>query len=64
MFRLSAVLYFPVASMLAGSFVIAAMAMGRIDATGITLAAVAGAIVGVPASWLIAGRINNVIRPR
>lgn len=50
--------------MLAGSFVIAAMAMGRIDATGITLAAVAGAIVGVPASWLIAGRINNVIRPR
>lgn len=64
MFKLSAVVYLPVASMIAGSLVIAALSMGRVDATSISVAAIAGAIIGLPASWLIASRINNLIQPR
>ncbi|PWW02151.1 hypothetical protein DFR52_102819 [Hoeflea marina] len=64
MLKLSAVVYLPVASMAAGSLVIAALSMGRVDAVSIAVAAIAGAVIGLPASWLIAGRINTVIRPR
>lgn len=63
MLKLTAMVYIIVGSMLAGSCVIAALATGRMDATSIAVAAVIGALVALPVSWLIAARLNRAIRP-
>lgn len=61
MFRLAAVLYVLIASALAGSAVIAVLSMGMVDARSIIGAAVAGALVSVPAAWLVAKKISKTI---
>jgi len=63
MLKLVAVVYIIVGSMLAGSFVIAALTMGRVDAVAISIAAVIGALAAIPVSWPVAARLNKVIRP-
>ncbi len=63
MLKLVAVVYIMVGSMLAGSFVIAALTMDRMDAVSISIAAVIGALVAIPVSWFVAGKLNKAIRP-
>lgn len=63
MLKLVAIVYIMVGSMLAGSFVVAALTLERMDALSISIAALIGAIVAMPVSWLIADRLNKAIRP-
>ncbi|MDP2732494.1 MAG: hypothetical protein Q8O63_05215 [Hoeflea sp.] len=63
MLKLTALVYIIVGSMLAGSFVIAALTMGRVDAVSISAAAAIGALVALPVSWLVAVKLNQAIRP-
>lgn len=63
MLKLVAIVYIMVGSMLAGSFVVAALTVDRMDALSISIAALIGAIVAVPVSWLIAAKLNKAIRP-
>jgi hypothetical protein len=63
MLRLVAMVYIIVGSMLAGSFVIAALVMGRMDAMSIAVAAAMGALVAFPVAWVIASQLNKAIRP-
>ena len=63
MLKLAAMIYIMVGSMLAGVFVVAALTMGRMDAMSIALAAAAGALVAIPAAWMVAARLNRAIRP-
>jgi L,D-peptidoglycan transpeptidase YkuD (ErfK/YbiS/YcfS/YnhG family) len=46
MLKLAATIYIMVGSMLAGSFVVAALTIGRMDAVSISVAAVLGALAG------------------
>ncbi len=62
MFRLAAMLYSIIGTSFAGSFVIAALATGNDTLVPILIAAVAGAILGVPASWYVARAITVNIR--
>lgn len=63
MIKLTAIVYILVASVLAGSFVVAALTIGRVDALSISVAALVGAVVALPVSWFVAGKLNNAIRP-
>ncbi|MCO6409782.1 MULTISPECIES: CTP synthetase [Hoeflea] len=63
MLKLAAMIYIIVGSMLAGSFVVAALTMGRMDALSISVAAVLGAVAALPVAWIVAGRLNKAIRP-
>lgn len=63
MLKLVAVIYIMVGAMLAGSFIVAALSVGRMDAASISLAALAGALVAIPVSWFVAGKLNKAIRP-
>jgi preprotein translocase subunit SecF len=63
MLKLTAMVYIIVGSMLAGSCVIAALTMGRMDAVSISVAAVIGALAALPVSWFIATKLNKAIRP-
>lgn len=63
MLKLVALVYIMVGSMLAGSFVVAALTAGRMDAVSISIAALIGALVAFPVSWFVAARLNKVIRP-
>jgi hypothetical protein len=58
MFRLAAILYVLIASTLAGIGVVAVVSMSMMDARSIVTAAVAGAIIALPATWLVARRIS------
>ncbi|MBC7137589.1 MAG: hypothetical protein H5U17_02395 [Defluviimonas sp.] len=53
MVRLFLIIYTLAATVLAGSAVVAALTMGRVDAVSIIVAAVAGAVVALPVSWLV-----------
>lgn len=63
MLKLAATVYIMVGSMLAGSFVIAALTLERMDAASISIAALIGALVALPVSWVIAGKLNKAINP-
>ena len=63
MLKLAALVYIMVGSVLAGSFVVAALTMGRVDAISISVAAVLGALVALPVAWFVAARLNKAIRP-
>jgi len=63
MLRLVAMVYIIIGSMLAGSFVIAALVLDRMDATSISVAAALGALVAFPVAWMIASQLNKTIRP-
>lgn len=58
MFRLAAILYVLIATALAGAAVVAVLSMSMMDARSIVVAAVAGAVVALPATWLITRRIS------
>lgn len=62
MLKLAAMVYIMVGSMLAGSFVVAALTMDRMDAASISIAALIGALIALPVSWVIAGKLNKAIR--
>ncbi len=57
MLRLSILLYSIIGSSLAGIGVVVALVMGMMTAQGIIAGAVIGALVGMPASWLVAKEI-------
>ncbi|PHR25709.1 MAG: hypothetical protein COA37_02480 [Hoeflea sp.] len=63
MLKLAAMVYIVVGSMVAGSFVVAALTLGRMDAVSISIAAALGALTALPIAWLIASRLNRSIRP-
>jgi hypothetical protein len=63
MLKLAATIYIMVGSMLAGSFVVAALTMGRMDAVSISVAAVLGALAALPVAWIVAAKLNKAIRP-
>ncbi|MEM5493889.1 hypothetical protein [Hoeflea sp. AS16] len=63
MLKLAAMVYIIVGSMLAGSFVIAALTLDRVDAMSISIAAGLGALVALPVAWLIGSKLNKAIRP-
>lgn len=63
MLKLAAMVYIMVGSMLAGSFVVAVLTMGRMDALSISVAAVLGALVALPVAWMVAAKLNKAIRP-
>lgn len=63
MLKLAATVYIIVGSMMAGSFVIAALTVDRVDAASISIAALIGALVALPVSWFIAGKLSKAIRP-
>ncbi len=60
MFRLASILYALAGPTLAGILVIAALTMGRDDLRSILWAALVGAVLGLPASWIIARKILSV----
>jgi predicted alpha/beta superfamily hydrolase len=62
MFRLASMLYSIIGSSLAGSFVIAALATGHDTLVPILIAAAMGAVLGIPASWVVARAITQNIR--
>jgi preprotein translocase subunit SecF len=57
MLRLAAIIYVLVATALAGAAVTAMLTIGRVSASQISLAALAGAVIAIPAAWLIAKSI-------
>ena len=57
MHRLASILYSLIGTTLAGSLVIAALVMGYDALSPILIAAVAGFIMAVPVSWLVAKQI-------
>ena len=63
MSKLFPIVYLLAASVLAGSFVVAALTLNRFDAASVSLAALAGAVVALPVSWMLAARMNKAIRP-
>jgi hypothetical protein len=63
MLKLAATIYIMVGSMLAGSFVVAALTIGRMDAVSISVAAVLGALAALPVAWIVAAKLNKAIRP-
>lgn len=62
MLKLAAMVYIIAGSMLAGSFVIAALTTGRMDAASISIAALTGALVALPVSWFVAGKLDRAFR--
>jgi len=63
MLKLAGLIYIIAGSMLAGSFVIAALVSDRMDAMSIAVAAAFGALAALPVAWLIASKLNKTIRP-
>lgn len=59
MFRLAAVIYILLGATLAGIFIIAALTVGLDTAQPIIYAAVAGFVVALPVSWVVAKQIKG-----
>jgi hypothetical protein len=59
MLRLSLLLYSIVGSTLAGVGVIAVLTLGWYDVPSILTGAVVGAVLGVPASWMVARTLQS-----
>ena len=57
MLRIALILYSIVATTLAGTAVIAVLTMGLTGTMPIVVAAVAGAVLAAPASYILAGKI-------
>jgi preprotein translocase subunit SecF len=62
MFRLASMLYSIIGTSFAGSFVIAALSSGYDTLGPIIIAAAAGALLGIPASWYVARAITQNMR--
>ena len=59
MFRLASLLYTLISSALAGTGVIAVLAAGYVSVTAILTAAVIGAVIAAPVSWLVARQLYD-----
>ncbi|WP_371168322.1 CTP synthetase [Aliiroseovarius sp. 2305UL8-7] len=59
MFRLAAVIYILLSATLAGIFIIVALTLGMGTLQPILWAALAGFVVALPASWVVARQING-----
>lgn len=64
MFSLRFAAYLLIAPVLAGSLVVALLTADMFEAGYIAVAAIAGAVLGVPAAWWLANRLDGLIRPR
>jgi hypothetical protein len=62
MFRLIAILYVLVATVLAGVFVTAVLSLGHFGRSDIALSALAGAVVAFPVSWILGKRLFALTR--
>ncbi|MFC3086545.1 hypothetical protein [Tabrizicola soli] len=56
--RLFMLLYAPIATAVAGTGVIAVLALGHVSLTPILLAAAGGALLAVPVTWRVAREIG------
>jgi len=57
MTRLFPILYGLAATVLAGSAIVVALAIGQVDLRAIVVAAISGALVALPAAWVVARRL-------
>lgn len=64
MFSLKLATYLLVAPTLMGIFVVALLTMGMGTAINISIAAIAGAVVGLPAALLVAKQIDVAVNPK
>lgn len=64
MFSLKLATYLLVAPTLMGIFVVALLTMGMGTAINISIAAIAGAVVGLPAALLVAKQIDAAVNPK
>ena len=62
MIRLASILYSIIARSLAGIGVIAVLSAGYVSVTAIVVASVAGAVLGLPVSLLVAKQILKVTK--
>tara|TARA_R110002126_G_scaffold50837_3_gene139735 strand:+ start:205 stop:474 length:270 start_codon:yes stop_codon:yes gene_type:complete len=60
MFRLMSVLYAIVGTTTAGIGVIIALTMNLYDVQSIVIAAAVGAVIGLPVSWLVAKKLQEI----
>mgnify|MGYP001408479100 CR=1 FL=1 len=58
MLRLTMLLYSVIGTTLAGIGVVVAVTMNRYDVQSIITAAVIGALIAIPASWMVAKRLQ------
>ncbi|WP_374646671.1 CTP synthetase [Tabrizicola sp.] len=56
--RLFMLLYAPIATAVAGTGVIAVLALGHVSLTPILLAAAVGAVLAIPVTWRVAREIG------
>lgn len=61
MFRLAAVLWVLIATVLAGSAVTALLSLNMLDAKQIAGAAVAGAVIAAPIAWMLGKKIYSAL---
>lgn len=61
--KLFAIAYLLAGPTLAGILVIAALTLGRFDAATVGFAALAGAVLALPVSYVLAIRLEKAIRP-
>jgi hypothetical protein len=57
MWRLAGILHLFISSTLAGSAIIAALVMGHDDVNGVVVAALAGLVLSLPVTWLVARQL-------
>ncbi|HWU63661.1 MAG TPA: hypothetical protein VN112_16705 [Ensifer sp.] len=62
MFRLIAILYVLVATVLAGVFVTAVLSLGHFGRADIALSALAGAVVALPVAWIVGKHLFALTR--
>ncbi len=60
MIRLASILYSMIGPTLAGSAVVVVLTMGQVTWVPIVVAAVAGAVLAVPVSWIVARKIEDL----
>lgn len=64
MFSLRMTAYLLAAPSLMGIFVIAVLSMGMGNAMTLSVAAIAGAVLGVPAAYVLAKQIDAAVNPK
>jgi len=64
LFSLRFAAYLLIAPVLAGSFIVALLTVDMFEASYISIAAIAGAVLGIPAAWWLANKLDKLIQPR
>jgi membrane associated rhomboid family serine protease len=63
MFSLRLASYLLVAPTIMGILIVALLTLDMFSAMAISIAAVAGAIIGIPIAWFVAKKIDEQIKP-